>query len=197
PESGFRGTTRPQSQSLFRRAYEYEADATGLRGVAIPVWTTKAFTARWEAPLAGLPLDADLEHQGEQASGTLTSHLPFDLYDAGLFYRERWYPFDAPLAGTPSGSRPMKVLLEGQHRGLDIPQWAAAFTQPRFEDGAMGDDPRPGYDPTGVLRQVLLYQRGVNFAGGARNQSLRHLDQSWRIDGNNHKFREEATRDAI
>src|SRR5262249_45460821 len=50
--SGRRGST-----SLFSRTYSYEPKATGLRDVPIPVWTTKSFTASWEAAFQKLPFD--------------------------------------------------------------------------------------------------------------------------------------------
>src|SRR5207302_1306538 len=48
PEETFRGVARPRSQGLFRRAYDYVPDASGLVGVPIQVWATKSFESRWE-----------------------------------------------------------------------------------------------------------------------------------------------------
>src|SRR5262249_46816946 len=64
PDSGFGGTDRGRSQTLFRRSYDYDTDARGLKGVPIQVWSSKSFTARWEAPLdpKHLPCLADLRH---------------------------------------------------------------------------------------------------------------------------------------
>ena len=47
PEPGLGGNT----QSLFRRPYEYADDAGGLRRVPIPVWATRTFTSSWRVPL--------------------------------------------------------------------------------------------------------------------------------------------------
>src|SRR5262249_49768749 len=58
PEIGGMGASgRRQSQGLFTRTYQYEPGALGLRDVAIPVWTTKSFTAYWKAGLKKLPFE--------------------------------------------------------------------------------------------------------------------------------------------
>src|SRR5207342_2102341 len=50
-----------RTQSLFRRAYEYEPEAAGMKGVPIQVWSVKTFTASWRRPIEGTALvTADL-----------------------------------------------------------------------------------------------------------------------------------------
>ena len=39
-----------RSQGLFKRAYAFAPDATGVIGVPIPVWTTRGFVASWDVP---------------------------------------------------------------------------------------------------------------------------------------------------
>src|SRR5262249_41746028 len=60
PDSSAMGFRRSRSQSLFRRTYEFEPDCSGVRGVPIPVWSTKSFVASWATTgLAAAPFEAD------------------------------------------------------------------------------------------------------------------------------------------
>src|SRR5260370_34934129 len=87
PEMSYGGTGRAQSQGLFRRAYDY--DANGLIGVPIQVWSTKSFAASWQASLdRAKPLvSADLQCSKEKSSlsGTITSRLPVALEDVVIY----------------------------------------------------------------------------------------------------------------
>src|SRR5439155_5355558 len=84
---------RSGSQGFFRRPYSYADDARGLVGVPIPVWTTKSFSASWEAPLPKKgPFQAELayhtrEFQGKNVklSGSIHNNLPVDLHDVWIF----------------------------------------------------------------------------------------------------------------
>jgi hypothetical protein len=51
PDSSVGGVDRPGSQPLFRRPFQYARDASGLRGVPVPVWASRSFTASWGAPI--------------------------------------------------------------------------------------------------------------------------------------------------
>lgn len=44
-------TRRQASQALFDRPYQYAEDATALKYVPVPVWSTRSFTADFRAPL--------------------------------------------------------------------------------------------------------------------------------------------------
>src|SRR5262249_771594 len=101
------GGARGGSQGLFRRAYNYAPESSGLVGVPIQVWSTKTFGASWAPPVKENELiDAQLEvakndPSGTKLSGTITSKLPVELRDAVLFYRDRYYPLGTLAAGTP------------------------------------------------------------------------------------------------
>src|SRR5262249_30329544 len=89
PEPMIGGVGRARSQGLIRRAYDYAAEARGMVGVPIQVWSTKSFESRWETVFdPARPLvTADLRHpkgKPEGLSGEITSHLPIQLENVAL-----------------------------------------------------------------------------------------------------------------
>jgi hypothetical protein len=183
PEAaGMGGMGRQRSQGLFRRAYKYAPDATGLHDVPIPVWATKAFTASWETPLAQLPFSADLHynpHDIEQPpSGTLKNNLPADLLDVWVFYGGKWYPFGDILPGARAGGQPVKLALDAQ-RGTKVDAWVTSNLQkPQGEEPAV--TPQGLFNPTQTVKSLMFLQSSDS-GGLERNHSMRRLDQSWRL----------------
>jgi hypothetical protein len=191
---GMGGMGRQRSQGLFRRAYEYAPDATGLEGVPIAVWSTKAFTASWEAPLAKLPFTADLRYRPadpeQPPSGTLQNQLPAALEDAWLFYGGSWYELAGGLAAAGAGGAPVKLVLEPK-RAVKMDAWASANAQDaqaRFSQSVV--------NPTPTVKQLLFLQ-SIDSTGQERNHSLRRLDQSWRLSTSRWSGRSGMTREAI
>ncbi len=94
--AGMAASGRARSQGLFNRTYQYQPYATGLREVPIPVWTTKSFTASWEAALdkTKLPFESKLTYEvGKPApvTGTIKNNLPFELYNVSLVVGDKYY----------------------------------------------------------------------------------------------------------
>jgi hypothetical protein len=172
-DDGSRGFGRQRSQSLFSRTYRYAPDAAGLEGVPIPVWTTKAFTASWAAPLPRLAFTADLHHQAEnqdaQLVGTIQSHLPVDLKDVQVFYGTKVYTLDQPLK---AGAEPLKVaLVPGRGNDPDRREWNAPV-----QDEFVHSPVAHAYNPTPMVMQMLFREYTSTYS-----HSFRRLDQSWRL----------------
>jgi len=79
-----------------RPTYRYAADGAGLESVPIRVWATKSFTASWKMTLSEeKPLfEAGLHRvdaKRDLLEGTITSHLPVDLKDVTLIYKDLTY----------------------------------------------------------------------------------------------------------
>lgn len=184
PETGFGGAGRPRSQSLFRRAYDYEKDATGLRGVPIQVWSTKSFTAAWNASLdAGTPIiEADLKHVAgnvDALTGTITNNLKVPIEDAVLYYGRagagKWFPLERLAPSIPK--RVDNIQAGG---GTELQAWLTAV--PTGANATPSPQRRQGqvaYEPTITLMKRLLFQPPDS--PNRRNNSLRHLDQYWRL----------------
>jgi hypothetical protein len=181
---------RPRMQGWSRRGYSFLPEASGLRGVPIPVWTTKAFTASWEADLPTMPLQARLMYHGADKdlwlSGTLQSFLPVDLHDVWLFYRNRCWHIEGGLQGSRDGGPVLK--LEFDARSQDIQGW------PQRGDSARGRSiSKVAFHPIPNLKELLFYER-LDSGFNRRNYSCQRLDMSWRL-------REELTpgpvRDAV
>jgi hypothetical protein len=182
---------RPRTQrSMFRRSYEYEGNAAGLRGVPIAVWTSKAFTASWSTPLPGLAVEADLSYapdNPDQLLGTVASRLPFGLEDAGLIYLGRWFPLEGKL--DAAGAKPVAVARDpGGQSGLE--RWVRPMIQ-------QNDWERPSrkFEATPVVQHICFHE-AVDLEKHWLNHSYRRLDQSWRLaDKDRHQYR--GTREAI
>lgn len=180
PENdGFGAMGGARSQGFFRRAYSYGDEAKGLRGVPIPVWTTKAFTASWDAVLQQAPVEAELAYhvrpvggRDVKLSGTIKNQLGVDLEDVWLIYDNRC--FLAP--GLKAGAEP--VTLELETSTLDLNGWSQRPETGQRDAGfrsAQGN-----YNPTSLVKQVLFFEK-IDTQNNTRNSSLRTLDLSWRI----------------
>jgi hypothetical protein len=163
--------------------------ATGLEGVPIQVWTTKAFSAEWTAPIdpAKPPIVAELsERAGEKLLvGTITNNLPVEEFsDAALFWRGRVYDLkkDFPIGVAKSvtfqadvGQQDVRGWLEPAARGFSLPR-------PQQQYQTYGDPGTPG-NPNFRLWPVLFAEAFMDSTKRAEapNASLRRLDQSWRV----------------
>jgi hypothetical protein len=193
PEATQSGFGRQRSQTLFSRTYSYAPDATGLRDVPIPVWTTKAFSSTWDAALSRPPFEADLSYRtrdpDQRVEGTIRSHLPVALQDVYLFYGNKAYPVQGGLPGGKDAA-PLRINLEAG-RAVDADRWAGALGQA----AAFGDDfeaprNREPFNPTPIIKRLLFQE----YVGGS-NHSFRPLDQSWRL--RELQGRDEVVRDLI
>ncbi len=131
------------SGGFFRKPYTFREDCSGLEGVPIPVWTTKAFCAYWEQPVAKPPFVAnlvyhqkDLQNKQIKVSGKLENHLGVDLVDVWLFYNKRCYPIPGGLKAVRDGSKPRKITLAGNgmqefSRWKDMLETPDAVGEPR------------------------------------------------------------------
>jgi hypothetical protein len=185
PETGWGGSARAGSQGLFRRAYDYAPDAAGLIGVPIQVWSTKSFTAQWQAPFdPKRPLvEADLQHppgNRDAITGQIISRLPVPLEDVVLHHGQasggKWYTLDKLFPDTP---RRVDNIQAGGG-GMDMNQWLTSTPQSVAARPAHtpGTAPQSGATTPLVIKRLLFYQAA---ASGGRDNLLRYLDQSWRL----------------
>ncbi len=202
PEGGGSGSSgRERSQGLFSRAYEYvnshppkagEAGelrpAGGLRNIMIPVWSTKAFTASWSAPLKRLPFEVSLtwdpEDHNRALTGTIKNNLKVDLEEARLLYGNRWYPL--PDNRLPKDET-VKITLQQpgppgfkRLQEMDKNLWAQQLGFKVLDWDPEASTPTGVYDPGDVIRQ-LLFHEWSDQTERWRNNAQRRLDQSWRL----------------
>ncbi len=180
PEAGGIGAVgRQRSQSLFVRTYQYQPaaegrqDPAGLKDVPIQVWTTKSFTATWDAPLKKLPFEATLQYDPEddrKLIGSIKNNLPFRLEDVVLIYGDRWYREVGDFAPGDSWKVESEKLVD------NFTTWSRA--EPIHDREAMLAS--GFYDPGSVLKELLFQEKADQ--GRSRNHSQRMLDLSWRLD---------------
>jgi hypothetical protein len=207
---------RTGSQGLFPRPYEYAEDDSGVRGVPVPVWATRSFTATWAVPIApkSPPIDVrDVGDDGEVGAlkavepegrlvGRITNNLPVELQKAVLFYRGRAYALKEPL--VPGETRRLDLVPGGPLREwFDMGVEAKEKTSP-LEPNLPVVPAGRNLDPKNIkkrsfhflMRQMLFY----NLSHAQRleqDASTRGLDQSWRLErqpaaGREGDYRDEA-----
>jgi hypothetical protein len=187
PDEGW-GGRGGGSQGLFRRAYNYAPESSGLVGVPIQVWSTKTFSASWARPIKDNELiEADLQlavNNKDKLSGTITSHLPVELRDVTLFYANRYYSLGTLTPGSPQriddkmaqGNSPQTWFGQGLAEGN-------VGRNPNRRPASYGQDAQP----VGTYIKSILFHAysGDNTQQNVRNSSLRFLDQKWRLDDKN------------
>lgn len=180
PDTSYGGYGRARSQSLFRRAYNYTPDASGLEGVPIQVWSSKSFAASYERPIDGqLPFSADIRYEGQgRLSGTVTNHLSVPLENASLIYGGSMsggmvYSFDEVLQPNVA----TRLSLKSPPR--ELAQWPDTM--------APTSTPRPGYGgsvqtmTTDNIFKRLVFHGAYPPVNQPRNLALRELDEFWRL----------------
>ncbi|MHB1423755.1 MAG: hypothetical protein ACYC3I_11285 [Gemmataceae bacterium] len=186
PDPGLGGNT----QSLFRRPYEYADDAGGLLGVPIPVWATRSFTSSWRVPLQDAPLkkrpplqaELRISRDGRALSGAITNNLPAELKGVVLFFQGQWY-----LLGdlVPGEKREVAPLFEPDVKPHLLAEWFTSdVLRPR--NSALGSGQH--------LRRLLFH--GAPGGGQQPNSGLRRFDEGWRLlalgEGQQRRYRDEV-----
>jgi hypothetical protein len=191
PDSGFGGTDRGRSQTLFRRSYDYDTDARGLKGVPIQVWSSKSFTARWEAPLDAkhLPFRGDLQHPSDaeypkgnpkSLAGSITNQLPVALEDAWLIYGDGEAMPQVLSLGRLEPNQKREISITRNKGANDLRQWVPQSTQRPMQFNQFGQTRTATAGPVDVsLKKALFHD--VTQDELLRNNSVKHLDQKWRL----------------
>ena len=110
---------RTSGPLLWTEQFRYAPDLDALFGVPIQVWSTKSFTARWEAPSQACPA-AELTDADQFLSGTITNTLPFPLEKCILAHGRSVYELGTLAPGESARLGPMtkrselKTLLTGR-----------------------------------------------------------------------------------
>lgn len=192
PSGGPGDMGRSGSGGFFRRPYEYTEDYAGLRGVPIPVWTTKAFTASWEQSLASTPFVHELtyfQNKDIVVAGKLENHLAVDLVDVWLFYDDKFYPIDGGLKSVKNAPA---VRLELRENSVGPREWVG-------RNEAHDDAPHDGAgnaNQTRIVKSFLFHER-IDTQRAFRNHLLRPLDMGWRITEEPRGARDQRVREAI
>ncbi len=137
---------------------------TPCSGVPIQVWSTKSFTARWEAPAQACPA-AELTDADQLLSGSITNTLPFPLEKCILAHGGSAYELGTLAPGESARLGPMTkrsdlaTLLTGRR---------AVFTEGDKSQQAVTPYDQSSTDLAYILRIMMFYEK----AGGRRYTGL-------------------------
>jgi hypothetical protein len=190
PDPVFGGTGRGGSQGLFRRAYNYLPEARGLLNVPIQVWSTKSFSACWQAPYDPKEqlIVGNLRYSSKTSplSGTITNKLPVDLEDVSIYYPgDKWYSIGRLVRDVPQRVDALQVgstgtSMDDWFRGAGLNERAVTPAQNQFTNRSQAPT------STGqIVRSLFFTQREGK---ETRNSTMRYLDQSWRLPHKNEVF---------
>jgi hypothetical protein len=120
PEPGFGGMTGTRV-GFSGGGYSYDPPGSleRIEGLRIPIWSTKALTARWYGPTAPVA-EADLEPVGtDRLAGTVTNKLDIPLNDAKLAFGKQVYQLGTIAPGATvrvelSSDRQLSGLLKSE-----------------------------------------------------------------------------------
>lgn len=175
PDDTYGGYGKPRSSGLFRRAYDYEGDASGLRGVPIQVWSSKSFSASWERSLDRKqpPFVIDLKAGGvksDELTGSITSQLGGKGGEGvkltNVFLIHHGAVSDSPNVYALGTLTPgVKVAIDRGTKVSRIADWLPAADQ--------------SGSATSVLLKKILFGGSVQ-TKEASSAPLLYLDQGWR-----------------
>jgi len=110
---------RTSSPVRWTEQYDFSRDLSEMRGVPIPIWSTKSLVARWSGH-GDECLDAKLADDVLAPSGTITNTFDFPLSNCVLAYRRWAYdlgslePGQSVRLGPMSKRSELKTLLIGR-----------------------------------------------------------------------------------
>jgi hypothetical protein len=194
PDNSVGGVDRPGSQPLFRRPYQYARDASGLRGVPVPVWASRSFTASWGARIEPgqvieVSKDFGLSKDGTRLGGQIHNHLAVELSEVSLFYDGRWYPLaNLParasyrLEGIPVGALPnIGEWLQDSFRHIESPKAKERRATEGKKKAPEKEEREERRYPDILMKGLLFHGHRDNPMAVLGNSGLRSLDQGWRL----------------
>jgi hypothetical protein len=156
---------RNREPSQWTEPFAYSPDHGALLGVPIGVWSSRGFTARWQAPCAVFPAAELAVGDDQLLRGEIRNTLDFALEKCVLIHGRSAYelgtlpPGGAAELGAMSRRSDLKTFLTGQKallgEGDKFQQEATPYNQASLE-------------PVYVLRAMMFYQA----AGGRRYTGL-------------------------
>ena len=129
PEPGFGGMGGQSRIGLAAGGYESAPAGSSeeLKGVRVPIWSTKLLTARWFGPAPNVA-EADLIPVGtDRLSGTVTNRLGVPLKDAIVAFNRHVYILGTLAAGE---TRKVELAQDRQLSGLLRSRYGEAVPDP-------------------------------------------------------------------
>jgi hypothetical protein len=154
--------------TAWKETYDCSPRLDALAGVPMPTWSTKSFTARWNATTQARP-EARIAERDRTPVGTITNTLGFPLSECLLCYG-RWAhrlgdlaPGESAHVGATNERRDLTTLLTGRRL--------------LFEEGVQRATPydRGSTDVAYIVRAMMFFQA----AGGHRYTGLVHRHQGF------------------
>lgn len=186
--------------NIVSRGYSYHTDpaanprriADGLISVPIQVWSTKAFSANWSAPIdpASPLVESRLYHPRSDATalrGDFINNLPVkELRDAVLVYRGSVYKLGTLVPGQRVAAVTDTSSLQSDWANREL--GLGGIGVPATDNSGWGGPSRnqaalATTSSSLNLWPILFHEEALRKAGNhaPMNSALRPLDQSWRM----------------
>ena len=181
PDSPFGGGGQ-MSLGVGGYGYAPMSEPEEVRGVRVPIWSTKSFTGRWSAP-AGEPLIAsDLVPDGpDRVRGTLTNTSKRVMKNAVLFFG-RYVYLVGDLAPGASATLGEAQTLPSYMDGVTRTTASSSVNYYNGQPVAQGDDASAEAERPDLVRSILFHD-GLGSKGEAiPNVALKSLDLTAQLD---------------
>ena len=178
PDMGLRGMGGGgQALSFGAEGYRYAPTgrAERLEGVRIPIWSTKAFTARWFAPFDGAEpiIESDLVPVGfDRLGGTITNRLGVPLKGAVLAFKTRIYYTLGTIAPGETKQMIEDRTLAGHLKDLVPTYFSASY-------GRFQSSPINRY---GLMQEILFRDSDTSGANPLPSRPLHDLDLTGQLE---------------
>jgi hypothetical protein len=174
PEQGLRGMNgggRPMGFGSSGYSYGPTGRVERLEGVRIPIWSTKAFSARWFAPTSGEPIiESDLSPSGiDRLSGTVTNRLDVPLKGAMVAFNTQIYYNLGTIA--PGESKQVELTVDRKLSGhLD------AFLKEDEKANPYDYYNQPKFDIYALMQAILFHDSESTATNPLPSRALHDLD---------------------
>jgi hypothetical protein len=168
-------------------AHPFEIGPAGLRGVPVPTWGARSFSATWQSPApkpgSFTPIDIrnvredagklSLSREGHRLVGRVTNNLDVELQGVGVLYGTGWYNLGTLAPGQ--SLRLETIPIRERKAWLDTNR-----LQPALPLAPLGRPVDLENRPLGSLMQRAMFYEALDLQVPA-NTGLLNLDQSWRL----------------
>jgi hypothetical protein len=155
---------RASDPTVWKGGYRFSPGLETVRGVPIPIWSTKSFTARWTSSAgASVVPQAKLVEEDRVPTGTLTNPFDFPLHDCLLAYGNWVYelgesgtvqPHQTIAVGPMLMRRELRTFLTGRRTVLDEDP---SHTKDKFHEELTPYD-QGSVDVNYILRAMMFFR---------------------------------------
>ena len=172
PDAGLRGMNSSRGGfGLGGSGYRYEpmGRPERLEGVRVKIWSTKAFSGRWDGPSSAVAVDADLTPVGtDRLDGTVTNRLDIPLRDVIVAYGNQvYFQVGTIEPGATAQVDPSLTRFLGNH---------LQEQRPSFMPDNVYSNSNETIDRANLVRELMFHDSDQSGQEPVRSRALHDID---------------------